>query len=343
MPLHNFAAPKGELVELVIESAAVRGNLLGDPSARRVAVYLPAGYRDSDADYPMLVALAGFTGSGLRQLAWQSFGESLPQRIDRLVASGRMGPTVVVFPDCFTSLGGNQYVDSSVLGGWSSFLTGELLPRIEADFRVRRGRRHRGVFGKSSGGYGALVQGMRHAEHWWAIACHSGDIGFEHCYLRDMPATFDALTRSGGDVRRFVTGLQAADKIRGHEMHALMILAMAASYDPQPDAPLGIRLPVDPHTCELDGAAWQRWLAHDPLRMIERPACQESLRSLGLLYLDCGLRDQYFLHYGARALVRRLADAGIAHRYDEFDDDHSGVDYRLDVSLPLLFDALAPG
>jgi Putative esterase len=342
VPAHNFAAPRGELVELVIDAASLRGNLLGDPSARRVAVYLPEGYRSSDADYPVLVDLAGFTGSGLRRLAWQAFGESLPQRIDRLVAQGRMGPSVVVFPDCFTSLGGNQYVDSPVLGRWSSFLVDELMPRIEETFRVRRGRRHRAVFGKSSGGYGALVQGMRHPESWWAVACHSGDMGFEWCYLRDMPSTLDALARNDGDVERFVAAVHAGAKIRGSEMHALMILAMAASYDPQPGAPLGIRLPVDPHTCELDPAAWDRWLAHDPVRMIEVPEHREALRSLGLLYLDCGRRDQYFLHYGARAFVKRLASNGIAHRYDEFDDDHSGVDYRLDESLPLLFAALDP-
>jgi hypothetical protein len=30
------------------------------------------------------------------------------------------------------------------------------------------------------------------------------------------------------------------------------------------------------------------------------------------------------------------------HRYEEFDDDHSDVDYRMDVSLPFLYRALKP-
>jgi len=34
------------------------------------------------------------------------------------------------------------------------------------------------------------------------------------------------------------------------------------------------------------------------------------------------------------------AEAGILHRYEEFDDDHSDVDYWLDVSLPFLYRAL---
>ncbi|MBL8970268.1 MAG: hypothetical protein JNK56_06800 [Myxococcales bacterium] len=102
-----------------------------------------------------------------------------------------------------------------------------------------------------------------------------------------------------------------------------------------------MRLPVDPHTCELDPAAWARWLAHDPLLMLDEPACQQNLRQLHGLYLDCGSRDQYMLHYGARALVRKLRAAGIDHHHEEFPDDHNNTDYRLDVSLPYLHAALA--
>ena len=65
-----------------------------------------------------------------------------------------------------------------------------------------------------------------------------------------------------------------------------------------------------------------------------------SLRSLRGLYVDCGWRDQYHIHYGCRILARRLSAAGIAHRYEEFDDDHSDIDYRMDLSLPFLARAL---
>ena len=59
------------------------------------------------------------------------------------------------------------------------------------------------------------------------------------------------------------------------------------------------------------------------------------------LYIDCGDVDQYNLVYGARRMHKRLADLGVAHVYEEFDDDHSAVDYRMDVSLPILAKALA--
>ena len=98
MPRHNFAPPRGRLETVVIDSDAVRGNLLGDPAERTVSVYLPEGYDEATTDYPLLVGLAGFTSSGLKLLAWQTFGENLPQRIDRLVADNRMGQAIVAFP-----------------------------------------------------------------------------------------------------------------------------------------------------------------------------------------------------------------------------------------------------
>jgi len=51
--------------------------------------------------------------------------------------------------------------------------------------------------------------------------------------------------------------------------------------------------------------------------------------------------DQFNLVYGARRFVRSLKRQQIAHRYEEFPDDHSNVDYRMDVSLPFLAAALS--
>ena len=73
---------------------------------------------------------------------------------------------------------------------------------------------------------------------------------------------------------------------------------------------------------------------------VDELACRRSLSRLQGLYLDCGRRDQYNLQFGARRLVRKLETYEIPHRYEEFDDSHSGVDYRLDTSLPFLYKAL---
>lgn len=341
MPVHSFAPLRGRIDTIQIDSEALAGNLLGDPSSRQVAVYLPPGHEEDRADYPLLVDLAGFAGSGLKRLSWSAFGESVPQRLDRLIGSGAMGPVIVAFPDCFTSLGGNQYVNSRAMGNWEDFLLDEMLPALESRFPVRPGAAHRAVYGKSSGGYGALIQGLRHGPRWGAVACHSGDMAFDLVYQRDFPATLAAISSHGGDVGAYVEHLRAAPKLSGGQIHALMILAMAATYDPDPNAPFGIRLPVDPHTCELDPDRWQQWLRHDPAQLVRQPAGQANLGHLRALFIDCGNRDEYAQHYGARRFVRTLEAAGISHRYEEFADGHRNIDYRLDVSLPYLYEAIA--
>ena len=124
MPTHNFNSLKGHIEIIVVHSTALEGNLLGDPVDREVAVYLPPGYETSGKEYPLLVDLVGFTGSGLAHAAWKGFGESVPQRVERLIEAGKMGEVVIALPDCFTSLGGNQYIDSLAMGNWATYLTG---------------------------------------------------------------------------------------------------------------------------------------------------------------------------------------------------------------------------
>ena len=340
MPQHPFDQPKGRIETFRIESEALKCNVLGDPSTRDVAVYLPEGYDDTDEDYPLFVDIVGFTNSGFGHLSWKAFGESLPQRVDRLITEGKMGKVILAFPDCFTSLGGNQYVNSSAMGYWADFLTLEMAPALENHYRIRKGAVNRALFGKSSGGYGSILHGMKHAEHWGGIACHSGDMGFEVCYLNEMPKVLMHLARFGGDTGKFIDKIKTDKKMGGGDFHMLMIIAMAASYDPDPQAPYGLRLPVTKDTCELIPERWDAWLEWDPIQLIEHPTVQKNLKTLKCVYIDCGSHDQYNLVFGARRLTRRLNELAIEHHYEEFPDSHTGVDYRMDQSLPMLYKAL---
>ncbi|WP_439529178.1 alpha/beta hydrolase [Pannonibacter sp.] len=327
--------PAGTLHSLTVESDLIAANLLGDPAARETVVYVPHGH--DGHDLPLLMDLAGFTGSGPGHVAWKNFGENLPERLDRLILDGVLPPAVVAMPDAFTRLGGNQYIDSAAMGLWGQYLTGPVLAAVEARFGCG-GKGRRGVFGKSSGGYGALVHALLYPDVWSAAACHSGDMAFELCYLPDMPNVLRALARKDMSIEKFITDFEAGPKFSGGDIHVLMSLAMAASYDPDPDAFLGIRLPVDSATCELIEDRWSAWLAHDPLNLA--PSRLDALRSLKALWIDCGRIDQYNLVYGARRLTRLLTAGNVTHTYEEFDDNHSSIDYRLDHSLPALVKAL---
>ncbi len=372
MSRKRTASPSGTVVVLEHESRVLADNPLGDPHARKLAVWLPAQY-DEDATrgrgrrLPVLYDLVGFTGSGLAHTNWKPFGDNLPERLARLIHERKMGPAVVVFPDCFTSLGGNQYVNSSAIGAYADYLTREIIPFVDREFRTLASREHRGCFGKSSGGYGAIIHGLKYAKHWGAIADHSGDAYFDIVYHHDWPNTlnelvkyrepkrvagsYDALRESrarrrladgcdDGRVGRFLDAVWKKEKLSTAEVHAIMNICMAATYDPDPKAPLGFRLPFHLETGEMLAARWKRWQQHDPIRLVGKYA--GSLRTLKGIYVDCGWRDQYHIHYGTRILSLRLAEAGIRHRYEEFDDNHSDVDYRMDASLPFLYRALKP-
>jgi S-formylglutathione hydrolase FrmB len=362
MALKRPKGPAGTLVVLEHDSKILRGNPLGDPHRRKLAVWLPPQY---DAGrrrrFPVLYDLVGYTGSGLAHANWRAFNENVPERAARLIREQKMGPAIIALPDCFTALGGNQYLNSSAIGDYADYLTREIVPFVDRELRTKAGREHRGCFGKSSGGYGAIVHGMKYPKVWGAVADHSGDAYFDFVYRSDWPNTLNELAKyrvpkrkpgsrkfprdrkleaglDDGRVRRFLEHVWKEHKVSGKEVMCLMNLCMAATYDPDPRAPNGFRIPFDAETGELIEARWRNWLRNDPINLVAK--YRANLKSLRGIYVDCGWRDQYHIHYGSRLLSQRLAAAGIRHRYEEFDDDHSDIDYRMDASLPFLTRAL---
>lgn len=331
----RFDAPAGEVRRLWIKSALLTRNILGDPPDRIIDVYIPHG--ETGRGLPLLVDLVGFTAGGPAHTNWKNFGENVPERLDRLIAEKAMPPCVVAFPDCFTKLGGNQYINSASIGPWADFLLQEAVPLVEREIGCG-GPGRRGCFGKSSGGYGAIVHALLYPDFWAAAASHSGDMGFELCYLPTMPKLLRALAKAGG-IRPWLEQFFAKPKVKDEEVHRLMDLCMCATYDPDPSAFMGVRLPVNMETCELIPERWANFEKWDPVNMVETKGA--GLKKLKGLWIDCGDIDQYDLVYGARRFVRSLKRQDVPHVYEEFADDHTSVDYRMDRSLPFLAKALS--
>ena len=111
---------------------------------------------------------------------------------------------------------------------------------------------------------------LQHSDVWAAAACHSGEMGFELCYLPDMPATLRALAGSNNSIEKWWRGVEEAKKRPDGIFTALNVLGMAASYDPDPSEFLGMRLPVMFDTCDtFPGHSGMRryllrWLALHP-------------------------------------------------------------------------------
>ncbi len=353
---------RSRILTLDHSSAVLKDNPLGDPFERPVNVYLPAAYdHQQKKRFPVLFDLAGFTVSGPGHLNWRNFDENLPGKLDRLIATKAMPPVIVVFPDCFTCLGGNQYINSSAIGQYADYLNLELIPFVDNQLRTLASREHRGCFGKSSGGYGALRMAMDYPQYWGGIANHSGDAYFDFVYKAEWPEVLTHLQKysepqlkeglrrnvSGqaepgqddGRIKRFLDDIWSRnpnghDPLAGKDIMALMLVAMAASYDADPTLPNGFGLPFDLENGKFLQNRWRNWLRHDPIHMNSRQ--KKNLKTLKGILIDCGWRDQFHIHYGSRQLSQVLQEAGVEHRYEEFNGTHSGVDHRLDTSLAFL-------
>lgn len=329
---------RGEVRVLVHTSKVLEGNALGDPVTRDLYCYLPAGYERSKERYPAIYWLSGFTGSGRMMFNFDNWAESIDRRLDRLIATAAMPPCICVLPDCFTRLGGSQYADSSATGKYETYIIDELVPFVDERLRTKADRDHRGVNGKSSGGYGALRLAMRHPDVFGALASHAGDAYFAFCYLPDFPKFLAGIERAGG-VEAFMRWFDGLPKKTHEAMEVMNILAMAACYSPDPSAPMGIGLPIKLPSGEIRADVWARWQSNDPVHMAREHA--DALRSMKKIYLDAGRRDEFNLHIGARIFCSRLAELGIPYIYEEFDDTHMGIVYRYDRSFNELAKALA--
>src|SRR5688572_8024861 len=321
----------------VLDSAALRDNPLRDPSEREVLVLLPPGYDDGERRFPLLILLAGYTGFGAKFLQRECWDEALDQRLARLFAQG-CPPAVVALPDCCTKYGGSQYVNSDALGRYADHVVREVVPAVESRYRVIARPEGRAVLGKSSGGFGALHLVMEHPGFFGAAACHSGDMGFELSFAPGFPVCADLLGRAGG-VKPFLAGFFRKPKRSPAEFTAIETIAMAAAWSPNPASPDGFDLPFDLATCELRHDVFDRWRAFDPVNRVEANAA--ALRSLALLFVDCGSRDEHQLHFGARRFARECRAHGVALAHEEFDDGHRGTSYRWDVSIPKVLQAMA--
>lgn len=332
----------GTVVIHHFESALLFDNPAGDPHIRQVPVYLPPSYASSpQRRYPVAYVLTGFTGRGKMLLNDNPWSPALDERMDRLISTGSCGEMIVVMPDCFTRYGGSQYLNSTATGRYMDHVVTELVPFVDRTYRTLAAREHRGVVGKSSGGYGAWVMAMMQPDVFGAMASHSGDCYFEYCYRPDIPKFLSAVQAAGG-IERWFAAFQGKIQKKHDDLTILNILGMAAAYSPNPGAaPFGVDFPCDFDTGMFRDDVWQRWLALDPFEMLDQQPYADALRRMKLVFLDCGVKDEWHLHLGTRLMSRKLKAFGIAHEHEEFDDGHMNVQYRYDVTLPKLAKVLA--
>jgi S-formylglutathione hydrolase FrmB len=339
---------RGRLDELTIVSRALEGNPLGDPAQRPLWVYVPPGYDDvPDRRYPTIYLIQGMTGQLDMWRNRSAFRPTTPENIDALFAGEGPGdgpppPAIVVFVDCWTSFGGSQFLDSPGTGRYHTYLCEEVVPFVDERYRTLAARDHRGIAGKSSGGYGAMVTPMLRPDLWGGLATHAGDALFECCYGPMFAEATRALRDSyGGSIERWWADFTSRPAFsHAADEHILEAHGYAACYSTDDDGT--IRHPFDLATGELIPEVWDRWLRWDPVRMARTAGGAAALRSLRAIYIDAGRRDEYFLDLGAEAFRRECVAAGTPTPFFElFDGKHGAIEYRYPLALRYLAERLS--
>lgn len=144
--------PKGSIHQIWYESPTL-------DLTRRMYVYTPPGYQESNEDYPVLYLLHGGGGD---EEAWPTLGVA-PTIMDNLIKSGKAEPMIVVMTNGNPSQASAQTitpklpnVDISGRGMASMMfeksLVNDVIPYIEANFRVKANKENRALTGLSMGG-----------------------------------------------------------------------------------------------------------------------------------------------------------------------------------------------
>ena len=331
----------GRLEEHAFESEALKGNPLGDPHVRPLWVYAPPGYDDEpERRYPSVYLIQGLGGQLDMWRNRATFRLNPPELMDQLFASGETPPAVLVWVDAWTSLGGSQFLDSPGTGLYHTYMCDEIVPWVDERYRTLPEAGHRGIAGKSSGGYGAMVTPMLRPDLFGGFATHAGDALFETCYLPEFRASARALRDDyDGSFDRFWEDLRSRPPFsKKSDFSLLNDWCMAACYSTDEDGT--VHVPYEPLTGELKPDAWERWLAWDPVRMA--PRYGDGLRSQKAIYIDAGNHDDAYLDLGAEAFRRQLEELGITDYFFElFDGTHAGIEYRYPLAVKYLAEKLA--
>jgi pimeloyl-ACP methyl ester carboxylesterase len=287
-------AARLEVIEL--QSKVLQGNPLGDPTARRVAVYAPVGSKAETA-LPLVIYLPGWGASSEDAIA-QGDGSFFHNVVDQLAANKL--PVRIAIVDGRCRYGGNQFLNSSATGRYADYVADELFrelfTRYHSDGGIEKGCI---IAGHSSGGYGALMLAMSRHERFRAVVAMSPDSDFPDTHLpmveepavRAVRLSDLALVSAPHGEERMVPGLP------------LYIVGLSSMYAPISGEPRRFEWPYDA-AGKWRPEVWQRWLDHDPLSVARDRA--DAFAPTQRVYLEGAAEDEFKANIGARKIYEVL-------------------------------------
>jgi glucan 1,4-alpha-glucosidase len=149
---------------------------------RKVQVYLPPGYSESTARYPVLYMQDGSEAIELGRAA---------ETADRMITEGKVEPFVIVFIDPVDRM--KEYWADDRFADW---MAGVLAPLVDSRYRTRAERDARALSGASLGGTISVWTALRHPETFARVA------GLSTAFQIDEGRVLASLYGLGEEARR---------------------------------------------------------------------------------------------------------------------------------------------
>jgi hypothetical protein len=320
-PVILLAVDSGsQVVVQQLRGESLSHSLIGTDPARKVVVYLPAGYESTTQRYPVIYYLP----NPLAKFDVDSYRGQVRGLLDRAMAAGQIGKLILVAVDMATQLGCSWYVNSPVTGNWEDFMIRELVPYVDANFRTLAGRDSRGILGDFMGGYGAIRFGMTHPEVFGSVyGLHPVGTG---------SGVFTMYSRPDW---KLLAHIKSMDELKNSPFGVIFTSIFQASVPDVNRPPLYIDLQAHAvgDTVEIDSAVTERLRDNFLLEtMIGKYA--DNLKSLRGLRFDWARNDGNQDHvYANQAFTHKLNEFGIRHEAEEYNGvwgtGNWGVDGRV--------------
>jgi hypothetical protein len=304
-PAILHGAEGGRTVLREVRGESLTHSLIGTNPVRKLAIYLPAGYESSTQRYAVIYYLP----NPLAKFDEEFYEGQARKLLDRAIAAGEIGKTIIVAVDMATQLGCSWYVNSPVTGNWEDFMVREVVPYVDANFRTLSSRDSRGILGDFMGGYGAIRFGMTHPEVFGTVyALHPVGTGSGIYTMYSRP-----------DWRQ-LEHVRSMDEVKNTPLGYIFTSIFQASVPNVNKPPLYIDLQAHAvgDMIEIDSAVTERLRDNFLLEtMIGKYA--DNLKSLRGLRFDWARNDANQDHvYANQAFTHKLNEFGIPHEAEEY-------------------------
>ena len=331
----SIKGPPGLLVDAVVYSPGLEGNLLGDSPYRNVTIYLPPGYESSAKRYPVVYLLHGFYGDNTCSFGTGLCNNRYPKInlepvLEDLINAGTIEPMIVVAPDARNRFEGSWYLNSASSGNWEDFIVEDVVQFVDENYRTLPSSESRGIAGFSVGGYGAVWIAMRHADVFSAVYAKGASI-----LAFSLPELNDGL-------RKMYEEILAATEIDDFDQlpdNAKEHVSLSVAVIPNPSAPpFYCDYIYDYASDQLVDSTVQKCWKFDPYTSIS--TYEDNLLQLSAILLDCG--DQEWNLTVNTTFSEGLAEIGIENTLITFEGDHGDKDIeRLrDKAFPMFSEHL---